>query len=424
MPKITTPILIALIVVAFLIGIPVGYILSGGAGVSMVGLQGEIPIGVLVDLTGVNSGWGTRAKAAVEYAESEINNFTTTTGIPVKFKFYYEDTESNPDTTLTKAQALVARGIKVLVGGIISANLRAIGAYVDSNRIVTITGHSIAPRESISRPVSQGGYVFRLQPSCEFEALALKAALLSLSHKYVATLVVKDIYSLSIADACEKQWKAAGIETIARVEYSPGTTEFSAELQALENAVAPYVQQYGADKVVIFADVCEEIIQILDQASKRNSPLLDLFWWSADSFTLSAVVPQYAGALAVKVKLPALTYEVAFTPKFEKINNYAKAKIGQELEGPAILAYDGAWIAALSILVAGKYDGEAIRNVVPSIAERYYGISGYTELNEDGDRAMMNLAFYQVVEENGGYKWVKTATYDASQDKFEWIKAP
>ncbi|MEM3627405.1 MAG: ABC transporter substrate-binding protein, partial [Candidatus Bathyarchaeia archaeon] len=288
---------------------------------------------------------------------------------------------------------------------------------VDSNKIVVIDGTSVAPRAVVAPPAD---YIFRTLPTCEYEAEALVAAFLDKGYKYVASLVTKDAYSLAIQDTFEERFKAVGGTILARIEYAPGTVEFSAELEALEAAITPAVKEH-AGEVVILANVWEEVTLILSQAEKRNSLTLDLPWYSTDCLALSTVVIKDAGVLAAKVGLPSVLFDAPYSDRYAELIEKAKAKIGEELDIYALATYDSTWIAALSILAAGKYDGETIKAVVPYISANYFGATGNPVLRPDGDREAMNLALWAVVEENGTYKWEKIAFYDSMAKVIQWL---
>ncbi|MEM3665657.1 MAG: ABC transporter substrate-binding protein [Candidatus Bathyarchaeia archaeon] len=411
------PLVVALIIISLIVGVAIGYFIPRPAEGAVVGLKGEIPVGICLTLTGDFASYGARARAAVEIAEAEINDFVTKAGIPVTFKFYYEDTEHKPDVALSKVQSLAARGIKVIVGGMPSTDVKAIAGYVDSNKIVVIDGTSVAPRAVVAPPAD---YIFRTLPTCEYEAEALVAAFLDKGYKYVASLVTKDAYSLAIQDTFEERFKAVGGTILARIEYAPGTVEFSAELEALEAAITPAVKEH-AGEVVILANVWEEVTLILSQAEKRNSLTLDLPWYSTDCLALSTVVIKDAGVLAAKVGLPSVLFDAPYSDRYAELIEKAKAKIGEELDIYALATYDSTWIAALSILAAGKYDGETIKAVVPYISANYFGATGNPVLRPDGDREAMNLALWAVVEENGTYKWEKIAFYDSMAKVIQWL---
>jgi len=119
---VSSKILVVAALIALLAGIGIGYVIPREA--EPGGLRGEIPIGVLLPLTGDFASYGARGKACVELAESEIKSFVQSAGLPVTFKFYYEDTETKSDVALQKVQTLAAKGVKVVTGLLCSADIK------------------------------------------------------------------------------------------------------------------------------------------------------------------------------------------------------------------------------------------------------------------------------------------------------------
>jgi branched-chain amino acid transport system substrate-binding protein len=97
-----------------------------------------------------------------------------------------------------------------------------------------------------------------------------------------------------------------------------------------------------------------------------------------------------------------------------------KSVLGQEPDIYALAEYDSAWIAALAILLAGKYDGEAIKNALPLAAKIYWGATGNIEFNEKGDRAYADVAFYAVINK----EWRIIGVYKVLENKVSWILSP
>jgi len=402
------------VLIALLAGVGIGYMIPREAGPG--GLRGEIPIGILMPLTGDFASYGARGKACVELAESEIKSFVQSAGLPVTFKFYYEDTETKSDVALQKVQTLAAKGVKVVTGLLCSADIQAIKAYADSNKIVVITPFSTVAELGVA-----GDYTFRLIPHDDMEGVALAKLVYGLGFRYVAILQRKDPCDISIAQMFKEKFEEFGGEILTYVEYEPGTTEFSTELAALESAVKPAINQYGADKVAIQTLTWEDLAQVLAQAKARNSITLSVRWFGGDAVALSTVILEDAGNVAAQTQLLAGFYYAPESPKKEKVVNYVKDKLGEEPDIYSLIAYDCAWVAALSILQAGVNDGEVIQKVVPYVANNYFGASGWTELDETGDRTGLDIIFYQVKQVDSDYKWVVVAKYSAATGSVEWL---
>ena len=370
-------------------------------------------------LTGSFSSYGARAEAAAKVANTQINSYVASLGIPTTFNFLYEDTETSPpDVALTKLQSLYAQGVQVAIGGMTSGEMAAIDTYADTNHIVVIDGTSTAGRGSVAPPVSSGDYEFRDMPAGGAEGAALTAALMSKGYKNVAMITSSDTYSLSIRQAFKDAWLAAGGNIVADVNYSyPATTDFTVQLNTLQSAVAPLTAQ--SKSVAIFANMWEDVSTLLTQAKSSNSPLLSLTWFGPDTYAQDNTIISNAGAEANQVKLISVIFAAPVTPAQAKVNTAVNASIGQEPDIYALATYDAAWIAALSILSAGQYNGTAIRTAVPIIAGQYYGATGNTALNSLGDRNTMDMEFWAVVSGT----WDRIATYNSVDQSVTWLMA-
>jgi branched-chain amino acid transport system substrate-binding protein len=399
--------------VFLVIGAGIGYMLHPAPPPLTSTLPSEIPIGVMLTLTGDFSSYGVRAQATAKVAESEINAYVASMGIPTTFTFLYEDYETVPDVALQRLQDLYARGVKVVIGGMTSGAMKTIASYADTNKILVIDGTSTAARESVA---PAGDYLFRDVPAAEAEGTALAAALKNKGYMNVAVVSAEDTYSLSIRDSFKSAWSAIGGNLVADITYAyPGTTDFTVVLDTLEREVAPLTS--AGQSVAIFANMWEDVAVFLNQANGRNSPLLSLTWFGPDTLSQDTVIIQNAGPVATKIKLISVQLMAPLTAKHQALNAAVQASIGQEPDIYALATYDAAWLAALSILNCGKYDADAAKAALPTVAASYWGATGNTELNSKGDRVTMDMEFWAVVSS----KWERVATYDSLSQQVSWL---
>jgi len=410
------PIVIVFIIIALLVGVGIGYAIVPAPAPPKTTLPSTIPIGVMVTLTGSFSSYGARAEAAAKVANTQINDYAKSLGIPTTFNFLYEDTQTSPPSVaLTELQTLYTQGVKVVIGGMTSGEMAAIDSFADTNHIVVIDGTSTASRGSVAPP---GDYEFRDMPAGGAEGAALTAAFMSKGYKNVAMISSSDTYSLSIRQAFKDAWLAAGGNLVSDVNYSyPATTDFTVQLNALQSAVAPLVAQNKS--VAIFANMWEDVATMLTQAKSSNSPLLSLTWFGPDTYAQDNTIISNAGAESNQVKLISVIFAAPLTPSHAELNAAVNASIGQEPDIYACATYDAAWIAALSILSAGQYNGTLIKTAVPTIAGQYYGATGNTALNPSGDRNTMDMEFWAVVSGT----WERVATYSSVDQSVTWLMA-
>jgi len=400
-------------IVMLLIGGGIGYALHPTPPPLTSTLPSVIPIGVLLSLTGDFSSYGVRAQATVNIAQTEINNYTASLGIPSTFKFYIEDFQTQPSVALTSLQSLYSEGCKVVIGGMTSGAMAAIDSYADTNQIIVIDGTSTAARASIAPP---GDYEYRVVPAAEAEGAALAAAFMSKGFTNVAMVSAEDTYSLSIRDAFKSAWSAAGGNLVADITYAyPTTTDFTVVINTLETQVAPLLS--AGKPVAIFANMWEDVATMLSQANTSNSTLLNLTWFGPDTLSQDTVIIQNAGAIATRVKLISVQLAAPLTFEHLALNQEVNQSIGQIPDIYALATYDAAWVAALAILNAGKYDVAAIRAAIPTVAAKYWGATGNTQLNSSGDRVTMDMEFWAVLQS----KWERVATYSSVNQQVTWL---
>jgi len=394
--------LVAVLIVALMVG-----------GAAAWSAQKVVPIGIMYPLSGDFASYGARAKVVLAKAEADINEFVQEANLPFTFKFYHEDTETKANVTLDKIKAFAAKGVKLVVGALDSADIRMISGYVNANKIVVIGTMSTVAELGVP------DYIFRPIPYDDMTGVALAKLVSELGYTHVALLVRKDPCDISIANRFAKDFTG---EILTRVEYAGGTREFSSELSALEGAIKPAVEKYSSDKVAVVSLTWEDLALIYAQAQARDSAVLSVMWTGGDAIARSSVVIKDAGPIAVKVSTIAPMATAPDSSKKAALYKYVNEKIGETLDIYSLACYDSLWLGVLSILATGRYDGESIRKALPYIADNYFGPSGWIELNERGDRTALDVDFWAVKEVDGVPKWVRVARYGSATDAVTLMK--
>jgi len=425
-------------VVLVVIGIAIGYAIWGSAAqqparvqtltltipgaatmqtitVQAPGLRGEILIGALIPLSGELSSYGSQVKVADEMAINDLNSYVKILGLPITFKLLIEDTATDPQTALAKLQALYARGVRAVVGPDTSAELRNLKSYAEGNKIVICSPYSIASDLAIP------DYIFRLTPTDRDEGKAIARLVYDYGIKYLYILYRNDAWGLSLSGMASTRFKELGGMVLGSIGYDPKKSDFSAELSAMIATVRESINKYGASKVGVLLLSFEEGGTIVAQASAYPE-LMSITWFGSDGTALNSKVIEVAGPYLVKIKFFSTIFAPAESPKFTDFVNRFKAKTGETPVADAVNAYDCVWLLGLAIIQAGKYDGEAIRNTLPAVAKTYFGASGWTLLDENGDRASGNYDVWAVVIKDGKPIWERVALVDTGTDSVKWFR--
>ena len=75
--------------------------------------------------------------------------------------------------------------------------------------------------------------------------------------------------------------------------------------------------------------------------------------------------------------------------------------------------YDAVWITAQAYLAAGGHgQPQALKAALVTAADAFYGASGWTKLNEAGDRKYGDFDFFSLAQSGANYSWVLSGQYN------------
>lgn len=393
--------LIAAIIASFTAGYFSRAILAGGQ-------QGEIvtvKIGALLPLSGPLASFGKRNQNALQLAQEDINRFAEAAGSRFRFQILFEDTATDPQTARSKIEALSAQGVKAFIGPMASREVAQVKPFADSNKLVVISQSSTAIALAIA-----GDFVFRVVPPDSYQGRALAKYVLTNGFRKAIAFYTNDAWGRGLFESFGSNFAALGGQ-VEGVAYDPNAVEFSAEVAR----AADIARRLGPDTAVVLISF-EEGIQIIKLAA-QNPVLAKLKWFGTDGLARSSKLIAEAGAETIGLGgLPSTVFIPSANPLQEDFVRRFYQRFGEEPDSYSMNSYDAAWLIALSIMLAGEYDGEKIAQLVPQVASRYYGITGTIQLDENGDRKAGDYGIFQVVRSGDSYEWKLTAIYRIDVD--------
>ncbi|RLG33000.1 hypothetical protein DRN98_04510, partial [Methanosarcinales archaeon] len=299
----------------------------------------EIPIGVLVDLSGPLTTYGEDIKNTVTIASEDINNYFEARGKPYRVKLYVEDTKVDPTITQQKVEALNGRGIKLIVGPMGSGETKQIAGYVTANGIIIISPSSTTAVENlgITEP-EEKRYIYRFVALDTFQTKAIAKELDELGKKAVCIAYVGNAWGKGLNDNIIPELEAYGITVKDSIEYSdPAPADFTPYIATLETDVNELSAQYTLDEIAIVMFSYEEAFTMLSQVDD-GSVLLDVTWVGCDGTAKSDKITE------VCEKSNAVGfYSTLFESKgeaFESLNATYSSRFGGSAYQYGLNAYD------------------------------------------------------------------------------------
>lgn len=148
--------------------------------------------------------------------------------------------------------------------------------------------------------------------------------------------------------------------------------------------------------------------------------IYDLYWFGSDGTALRAEIVDNAPVQADHLKLFSTLIAPDFSSKFNDMYDRYESITGLPLGVHTACNIDIAWLLAESVLDTQTIETSKIIGVLPDIASRYYGYTGWCLLNEYGDRAIANYDIWGVGYPDTSAKWIKYGDYEAASGEITW----
>lgn len=376
-----------------------------------VQLSGEIPIGWIecVDIG--------QSRPSSQIADKDINGWLQQVGIPVKVKFLWEDAGGSATKAVELVQSLAAQGVKVILGMNCSSHCKAALGYVTEHHMLIFSDASSSPLLA----VPNRGPLFRLYPDDRFQGKGLARAITSKGIKAIVIFQLGDAWGDGLHDALKSRFEELGGKVEDRIRFDPAATDFTAEAKKLSDDIKGMISTYGKDKVGVELITLLPTLLAIQHAVGQYPELLQVPWFGSDGYAQMDALVKEAGNLAVQAHhyctYPGITKSVLY----EAYRTKFKAITGQDPMIYVINTYDSAWITTYCMLMAGKYDADVITKMIPQVADSYFGASGWTLLNDVGDRAGMDYDIWAVVDSSNPH-WALVGSYDYVADEVKWFE--
>ena len=387
------------------------------------GLSGTVTIGVLTELTGGLSSEGIRVQHYSDQAITDINAWLANTQWAGKVTFAtdvvdYGGVASNADTQLL---ALASSGVQVVVGPLRSSAVEAIYKDAASHTVVIISPSSTSPALAGISP-----YLYRTAPNDVFQGGALASELYSQGVRGVVITYIDDTYGSGLNNYTSADFTSMGGSgvTVDEVPYSDtltGVQAFTSIASTINTDYQALNATYGPNHVAILAISFEEVGYLLKAAQASYPALLSTPqpWYSTDGTQGdTALTNSTYGSLMLQVRMASSVFGYTNSSATAAICAKFASNPNLSCDSYALGAYDDTWLAALSVLDCGANNGACISKVLPTIADSYYGVTGWTELvtptGVGGDRQGGTYQIWCVLNQPAVGDWVLCANANAN----------
>ena len=362
--------------------------------------QQIVKLGALLPITGDLTAMGASSKVAVELAVEDANQYFSEIGSDIRYELTIEDTQDNAEIALEELKKLESQGIDVIIGPMSSEIISKIKGYANEKGIILASPSSAAPSMALD------DNVLRFVLNDLHQADAISSMMNKDGMKAIVSIVRDDVWGNDFYEATKRDDSKLGIIDVETVHYKPGTKNFAEDIAAVAEKVDELTAEYGKGAVGVHIISFEEGIDIMKEAAKYDS-LSSIKWYGNDVFANEPLIISEVADFAIKTELINPVFgEEEETDKFQEIEKRIEEKLGRRPDSYGIVAYDTTWVVMNAY--ADKPNKANLKRVITTTAMYYYGATGWTELDENGDR---KLGDYDLWKVNKDKEWEIAARY-------------
>lgn len=390
-----------------------GEFTSNDTTIDTTGLQGTIPIGTLLPLSGDLSSDAVAYKVALQLAKSDFNDYLNNKNASWNLELVHEDSGTNPLIALEKLTSLNDKNINLIVGPSSSGELRNIMDYANSNGMLLFSPSSTAP--SLAIPNDS---VYRLTPDDSKQGPAVAKLLVDHGVNVIIQVARADAWGDGLSVSIDNSFVNRGGTVEQTFSYDPESPEFSVIASVLSETITKQIATHGAENVGVVVIGFSETIYLM-QSAVEYGILDDVLWFGTDSvaadtkFINDPVVLEFVD----KVKFPSTLVSAEDNDIRADVESRIIKQTNNIPSTYAFSIYDIVWILGLAIEEANSSDVGNITPIIADVASKYNGAVGNAQLNDAGDLDKSNYDIWEIVNE----EWLITGTYDSSVDSISYL---
>ncbi|HEX6315809.1 MAG TPA: ABC transporter substrate-binding protein, partial [Gemmatimonadaceae bacterium] len=316
------------------------------------------------------------------------------------------------EVALERAKALRARGVRILIGPQSSAEVARLTSFVDRNDLLLVSHASTAGTLAIT-----GDNIFRFSPTDDLEGAAISALMWEDGIRAVIPLWRDDVGNAGLEAAVRTRFSGRGGTVLDGVQYGVSTRDFAGTVSAVRTQLDQAIAKFGPGRVAIYLAGFDEVSQIFTR-SAADPVLGSVRWFGGDGVALSSgiigdqLVAQFAARTGFAAALFGL--DEGARDIWEPLHARIRARVNHEPDAFAYAAYDAVWAVARGYIASGAtLNREKLKRAFTTAAASGYGATGWTVLNDAGDRRYGDFDFWVVKMEQGQPRWTRMARYES-----------
>ncbi|MEM3056113.1 MAG: ABC transporter substrate-binding protein [Candidatus Bathyarchaeia archaeon] len=354
-----------------------------------------------------------------EIIEKDVNEYCSKINHGVKFDFIIKNNNGTGGQALENLYELKNLGINIIIGHPWSSQCYVSMSYINENNMLLFS--SSASSYQLAR--SDDNFL-RLSPDDMAQARVIAEMLRSRGINAIIVLYIDYEWGVKLFNKLVNEFsKYGGVVEKAIPISRPWEANITNCLYEAEASAREAVTRYGSKSIAVqLIGAGESALREIVRQAKDYPTLYDLYWFgshfAAKNKGFIEEAPEESSHLKIFSPLPT----VKESPLYSMLNERYYTLFAEPLDLDMASRYDIAFIIAEAILEARTTDVGKLLEVIPEIASKTFGASGWCKLDENGDREMSDYEIWGYGYIDGRVDYIKYGLYDGLRGKIFWYK--
>lgn len=378
--------------------------------------EGEVVLGGLFSLTGNWSTLGRNAQAAMEIAVEDVNQYLEGNAAGIRFAAAIEDTRLEPARALEQAKALHARGVRLLIGPQSSAEVEHLKPFVDGQAMLLVSPSSTAARLAL-----KDDNVFRFTLTDELEGVAIAKLMWADGIRVMVPVWRDDAGNAGLEAATRKAFTDLGGIVLPGVKYGAVAQDFGATVGAAAAQLNQAIGEHGVTQTAVYLAAFDEVVELFASAN-QDAMARSVRWYGSNGVARSDALISNPQAVEFAIHTgypnPVFGLDEGARDIWTEVQKRIRARTGLDPDAFAFAVYDAVWVVARGYVASGAtQDVERLKHAFMSAAATHYGATGWTVLDEAGDRRYGDFDFWAVQVVSGQPAWTRAGRYESRTER-------
>jgi len=328
----------------------------------------------------------------------------------IKFDFLVKNANASAETHQEKIEMFHEMGVDLVIGGMWSSQARYSLDYVNANDMLLISQSSTAPDLAIP-----GDNLFRLCPDDNVQGVIIARMMETKGVENAIVFYRDDIWGNGVYGVFASEYQG---NILGAFSYDPEETDFTSYLTLADRA-AENMDDVGV-LIISFFEGRFIVGESINYPNLYNPP-----WFGTETTGRSQMYLDDAPDQVTYLKVYSALSTPPDSPKYRDLSVRYEQLTGLDASYYTTTLADAAWIVAQAVVetlpsASPQFSAMDVIEVLPDIAWRHYGYSGYCLLDEAGDRYTTEFDIWAYYLDEGWPSYKVVGSYSAPTGELIW----